>query len=116
MRALDNVRNPSGRNSTCAWRCCRELSTETDLLPSLDAKRPLAQAYREPLRKQLRRRPAAPERDHRAVGIPRFREDTWLRDQRPETRGADRPQFHAAARALLREHGWGWQEIGRAHV
>ena len=81
------------------------LSTEADLLPSLDAERPLAEAHREPLREQLWRGAAAPERHHRAARIARFREDAGLRHQRPQARGARRTQLHAAARALFREHG-----------
>ena len=63
------------------------------------------QAHRKPLREQLRRGAAAPERHHRAARVARLREDAGLRHQRPEARGADRAQFDAAARALLREPG-----------
>src|SRR5438034_2336907 len=89
----------------CAWRFRHALSTEADLLPSLDAERPVAEAYRESLREQLWRGAAAPERHHRASRIARFREDAGLCDQRPEARGTDCAQFDAAARALFREHG-----------
>ena len=63
------------------------------------------QAHRKPLREQLRRGAAAPERHHRAARIARYRQYAGLRHQRPEARGTGRAQFHAAARALFREHG-----------
>ena len=69
------------------------------------SERPVAAAHREPLREQLRRRAAAPERHHRAARVARLRQDARLRDQRPEARGAGRAQLHAAARALFREPG-----------
>src|SRR6266498_4794037 len=94
-----------GAIQLCAWRCRHALSIEADLLPSLDAEWPLAEAHREPLREQLWRGAAAPERHHRAARIARFRKDAGLCHQRPEARGAGRAQFHAAARALLRELG-----------
>ena len=98
------------RNSICTFfqrmrGTSNEISIEADPLPSLDAERPLAEAHREPLREQLRRGAAAPERHHRAAGIARFRHDAGLRHQRAEARGAGRAQFHAAARALFRQHG-----------
>ena len=50
------------------------IPARTHLLPSLDAERPFAEAHREPLREQLRRRAAPPERHHRAARVARFRE------------------------------------------
>src|SRR5438034_1220661 len=93
-----------GAIQLCAWRY-HALSTEADLLPPLDVERPLAETHREPLREQLWRGAAAPERHHRAARIARFREGADPCHQWPETRGAGRAQLHAAARALFREHG-----------
>src|SRR5499433_1501942 len=84
---------------------CHALSTHTHFLPSLDAKRTVTAAYRESLRKQLRRRSPAPERDRREARLARFRQYSGLHREKPKTRGAYRPQFHAAPRALLREPG-----------
>src|SRR6185437_3342286 len=70
-----------------------------------DALLPLDRPHREPLREQLRRGDAAPERHHRAARIARFREDPGPPRQRPQARAARRAQFHAPARALLREPG-----------
>src|SRR5450755_5167696 len=81
-----------GAIQLCAWRCRCALSPEADLLPSLDTERPLAEAHREPLREQLWRGAAAPERHHRAARIARFREDAGSCDQRSEARGAGRAQ------------------------
>src|SRR6185312_9501406 len=84
---------------------------ETDPLPSLEAERIVAEADRKPLREQLRRRHAPPERDHRAARVARFREGTGPRRERPEARGAGGAQFHAPPRALLREP----RRRGRSH-
>src|SRR6185436_17201049 len=77
------------------WRIRHALPAETDLLPSLDAERALAQDDREPLREQLWRGAAAPEHHHRAARVARLGENARPRDQRPEARGADRAQFDA---------------------
>ena len=63
---------------------------------------PLAEADREPLREQLRRRAAAPERHRVQLEALDFAKPPGFTSQRPEARGADRAQFHAPARALLR--------------
>src|SRR5262245_43560022 len=57
---------------------CHALSTYTNFLPSLDAKRTITAAYRESLRKQLRRRSPAPERDSREARVARFRQYSGL--------------------------------------
>src|SRR4029434_1804342 len=102
MRAPDNVfAFRPGAIQPCAWRCCHALSTEADLLPSLDVERPVAAAHGEPLREQLWWGAAAPECHHRAARIARFREDAEPCHQRPEARGAGRARLHAAARALF---------------
>src|SRR5437660_3101189 len=74
-------------------------------MPSLDALFPLGEAHREPLREQLRRGAAAPERHHRAARVAGFREHPGPCAEWAQARAARRAQLHAAARALLREHG-----------
>src|SRR6185295_19211998 len=106
MRALlQCLQSVQAQFNFVPWRYCRALSTEADLLPSLVAERPLAEAPREPLREQLWRGAAASERHYRAARIAGFREDAGVCHQWPQTRGAGRPQLDAAARALLRQHG-----------
>src|SRR6266850_5166371 len=79
------------------------LPTHTHTLPALAPERVIDAAHRKPLRKQLWRSAAAPQRHHGEAGVPRIREDAGLCDQRLEARGTDRAQFHAAARAVFRE-------------
>src|SRR4029077_19169073 len=50
----------------CVGVCGHALSTEADLLSTLDAERPLAEAHRESLRKQLWRGACGPEHPPRA--------------------------------------------------
>src|SRR5438128_793218 len=78
------------------------LPARTHLLQAVAAERPFAQAHREPLREQLRRGAAAPERDRAEAAVARFRRHAGLRDQRAQARGARRAQFDAAPRALFR--------------
>ena len=64
---------------------------------------PVASAADQPPSEQLRRRGQAAERDpRRSSPRLRFAQRAGLRAQRPQARGADRHQFDAAARAVLR--------------